>query len=143
MAGTLTFKLTGVNAMLRNLKRIEAAVPGETEKAIRIEAELIMTRSKRDHVPVDLGTLRASGLVNPPRRKGKSIEVVMSYGNAAAPYALAIHEHPSVHSPPTWQGVVIDFNPRDRGPKYLERPLMDAIPGMAGRLASELMTLTA
>lgn len=137
-----TFELKGTKAMQRKIERIAQQFPNKIERALRIEAELVMTDSKRNFVPVDLGTLRSSGHVGNVERKGKDLSVTLDYGGAAAPYALAVHEHPSDHSPPSWEGKALtdisDWSKDGRGPKYLERPLMAAIPGMARRIAAAL-----
>lgn len=130
-----SFELRGQQAMRRRLENIARMFPTRMKAALRAEAEAIMTTSKREHVPVDLGTLRSSGHVQPPIQKGNEIECTMAYGGAAAAYAAAIHEHPSSMSPPSWQGAAVTFSPPGRGPKYLERPMMDAMPGMAKRIA--------
>lgn len=134
----MSFEVKGGAAMRKRLERIAGKFPDRVKGALRVEAELVMTASKQRFVPVDLGTLRSSGHVNPPERKGDILEITMGYGGAAAAYALAIHEHPSDHSPPSWQGVDVQFSPAGRGPKYLERPLMEAIPGMDRRIAKRL-----
>lgn len=147
--------LKGQKQMQQRLNRIASKFPDKVKAALRIEAELIMTTSKRDFVPVDLGTLRSSGHVDNPVRTGKDISVKLSYGGAAADYALAVHEHPSEHDPPSWKNNVIEvpnfsgssgttqastvtFSPAGRGPKYLERPLMEASVNMTQRLATRL-----
>lgn len=140
-----SFKLKGGAEMRRELKAIANRYPSRMEAAITLEAERIVTTAKQDYVPVDLGPLRASGHVEPPKRAGrlglgKDIEVSMSFGGSSAPYALAVHEHPSEHSPPTWQGKAIVFSPPGRGPKYLEIPFRLARTGMAARLARSLKT---
>src|SRR5687767_5476077 len=114
----MSFELKGKEAMAREIARIARRFPVSLETAMRFEGELVMTRSKRDFVPVDFGTLKGSGHVE-SRRRGKDIEVVLSYGGAAAAYALAVHEHPSGASPPSWKGVEVVFQPQGRGPKYL------------------------
>jgi len=134
----VTFVLKGVDAMRRRILQLARQFPGQVDRALGNEGELVMTRSKRDHVPVDLAALMNSGHVDPPKRRGKDVEVRLSYGGPAAPYAEAVHEHPSSHSPPSWQGVVVVFHPSDRGPKYLQQPLMDAVAGMDNRIAMEL-----
>jgi hypothetical protein len=109
--------------------------------ALYVEAELIKTRSQKEFVPVDLGPLRSSGHVQPPRRKGREIEVTIAFGGVSAPYALAIHEHPSQYSPPSWRGKSegeINWSPKGRGPKYLEKPLNEALKDMDARLARRL-----
>lgn len=137
-----SFELRGTKAMQRRIRVLASQFPNRVEQALRIEAELILTRSKRDFVPVDLGPLRASGFVHDVERKGKELSVTLAFGGAAAPYAIAVHEHPSAHSPPSWEGKAISdigkWSEDGRGPKYLERPLMAAVAGMARRIAASL-----
>lgn len=106
-----------------------------------------MTPSKREYVPVDDGPLRDSGFVDLPKRQGTMIEVAMYYGGASAPYALAIHEHPGPHDPPSWRGATGGgrsgaFSGTVRfqrgGPKYLEKPMMAVVPRMARDLARRI-----
>lgn len=138
MAGRTGAYMTGqdrVAAKLRHLaERFGNRVPG----ALFRRGEAIMADSKANYVPVDLGTLKNTGTVHPPERKGRSVTVTMTYGGPAVAYALAIHEHPSKHSPPSWQGVQVRFSPAGHGPKYLERPLLAAIPSMPQDIASDL-----
>jgi len=132
------FTVTGVPQMQRNLQRAAAQIRDKVAAALYREAERVMTKSKRDHVPVDTGTLRASGHVEQPVRKGRNVSVTLAFGGPAAPYALAVHEHLSRHSPPSWQHGHVTFSPAGRGPKYLERPLLAAVPGLAKRLAEDI-----
>lgn len=106
--------------------------------ALYRQAQKIMAISKEKYVPVDLGPLKASGKVHPPKYAGRSCTVELSYGDASMAYALAVHEHPSKYSPPSWQGVQVKFSPSGTGPKYLERPLMAAIPTLPAALARDL-----
>ena len=124
--------------MSAKLQAIIDKVTPEMENALRLEAEQIMTRSKRSFVPHDLGTLSGTGQVNDPVVSGKSVEITLGFGGAAAPYALAIHEHPSASTPPSWEGKAIVFSPAGTGPKYLERPLKAATKDMHKRLAASL-----
>lgn len=143
----MTLTVKGFRKVAAELRRLAKDVPRQVEQALRIEAELIMTEAKEFYVPVDLGTLRSSGVVEPVQRRGDKITVELVFGSAAAPYALAVHEHPSQHSPPSWTGKAVEdissvsdrvdwsLGERQRGPKYLERPLRFAADGMAERIA--------
>lgn len=122
---TLPFELRGAKAMQRKIERIAKEYANRVERALRVEAELIITRSKRDFVPVDLGALRDSGHAENVRRRGRDLEVSLVYGDASAPYALIQHENP-------------DFAHRVGSWKYLEIPLNEAIPGMDARIAAEV-----
>ena len=88
------------------------------------EAETIMTRSKRDFVPVKDGTLRGSGFVDVPVIKGTAASVTMGYGGAASAYALIQHEALHFRHPNGGQA------------KYLEQPVMEATRGMDRRLGA-------
>lgn len=76
-------------------------------------------------VPVEYGTLRASGYVAEPERIGDKVRVEMGFGGAAAPYAVIVHE---------------DLNAfHDDGEAlYLEQPFRWAQSGMADRIAAGL-----
>lgn len=93
--------------------------------ALYFEGELIMTRSKEEFVPVDLGTLKNSGMVSPPEFSGNAVVVELSYGGAASDYAIIQHEN-------------LEFRHKVGGAKYLERPLKEATAGMLRRIAASL-----
>jgi len=131
--------MKGGDAMTANLRRI-ATKFGTTVigAALYRQAQKIMADSKEHYVPVDLGALKSSGKVGRPVYEGRKVYVELSYGDAASAYALAVHEHPSKYSPPSWQGTVVQFSPSGTGPKYLERPLMKAAPTLGAEVARDL-----
>ncbi len=123
---TVTFKLKGTRSMQKKLNRLAAQFENRLPVALQTEAELIMTTSKRRWVPVKFGNLRATGHVEKVRRVGKTLSVRLVYGGPSAPYALIVHEDlVARHASPT-------------SAKYLERPLVDAAPGMPARLAARM-----
>lgn len=134
----MSFKLTGADQMRRRLQQIAKKVPDRLAAALYVEAEKISTDSARNYVPVREGVLRASRYVKKPEIKGRAVSVEIGYGGAASAYAIAVHENPSRYDPPSWEGVTVTFRPAGRGPKYLERPLKEALKGMAERLAAEI-----
>jgi hypothetical protein len=90
-------------------------------------------------VPEEYGDLRESkNLVL--LEDGKNIDnlsIIMAYGNRTTEdYAVVVHETPSGFDPPTWQGKEVKFT--RGGPKYLERPLMEAENGMIDRIAAKV-----
>lgn len=92
------------------------------------EAEAIMAAAD-PLIPVapDGGTLKASGHVQLPVIDGNEVSVTMGFGGAASAYALAIHEHPSAASPPSWSGKELHFSVPGTGSKFLERPFLAAV----------------
>lgn len=94
----------------------------EIGKALFDEANEIMAQSKAGFVPVKSGALRASGHVQLPR---PGPLILFGYGGPAVPYALIQHEAHYQH-------------PGGGQRKYLEIPVVAAIPGMPDRLAKDL-----
>ena len=129
------FTIKGDKQLQRNLTKLAIKTPIGVGAALFQEGQTIMAASKESFVPVDLGALRASGDVAKPEIKATGASVTLFYGGDASAYALAIHEHPSAASPPSWSGGV-KF--KRGGPKYLEKPIRNAIPGMAARLAVKI-----
>lgn len=133
-----SLKVRGAATMARKIRGIAKAQPDKVLNALYLEAELVLADSKRNYVPIDLGTLRNSGYVAPPEREGTKISVRFGFGGAAAAYAIAVHETPSKYDPPSWKGKTIQFRRKGRGPKYLEKPLKEALKGMAERIADRI-----
>ena len=126
-------RLTGVKEAVANLRGVQRVTPKALAEALNIEAELIMTESKRSWVPVDLGTLRASGRVESPVIRGTNVSVDLGYGGAASAYALIQHEG--------------NFNHPGQGRrKYLEGPVKNRAsklgPSIARRLAAAWRKVT-
>jgi hypothetical protein len=115
---SLKISISGIRDVREAVKRIADKHPRQVKKVLRSIAERIMTRSKRE-VPVDLGVLRGTGHVEEhPTR----LQVTLIYGGPAAPYAADQHENMS-------------YNHTVGGPKYLSRPLMAEVPGIAQEIA--------
>jgi len=137
----VTFDANALAAMKAKMAAITEQTRARSASAVYVEANLIMTNAKQNFVPVDLGTLRNSGTVSQPIiAEDGTISIKLYFGGAAAPYALAIHEHPSSFDPPSWRGKpILNFRGKQgRGPKYLEYPLRQAENGMAERLAARI-----
>lgn len=136
----MPLQLKGVAAMANKIHAVSAKFKYDVPAALYYEANVIMTESKkRCPRSPDGGTLRASGHVQDPVVQGKRISVTMGYGGAASDYAVAVHEHLSEHSPPSWRHKEdIDWTIPGTGPKYLEGPIKEAVPGLKGRIAQRL-----
>ena len=118
--------MNGAAEMIANLKKIADSFPDRVGAALYQIAQQILTEAKRRcPVAADGGTLRASGMVSPPVRVGRNISVTISFGGTAIAYALAVHETPSPHDPPSWHimyehGGLIQWTTPGTGPKFLE-----------------------
>ena len=117
-------KLTGTTEMTRKLQEIRQRYPKVIANAMYQEAQIEMTESKR-RVPVDTGTLRASGTVGRPVIRGEVINVTLSYGGAAKDYAIIQHER-------------LDFFHEVGEAKFLESVLNESAPHMNARLARRI-----
>jgi hypothetical protein len=136
--------IKGAAQMTALLQKFVKEYPDRIASALYMEAQIMMTESKR-RCPIapDGGTLRASGQVSEPVRQGKCITVWLSYGGAATAYAIAVHEHLSEHSPPSWKkaeagGEGVHWTEPGTGPKFLESVINEAEATIKARLAARL-----
>lgn len=93
-------------------------------RALREEAEIEMTEAKQ-RTPVDTGALRASGRVEGPEIRGEEVSVTFQFGDAAAPYALYVHEN-------------MDAFHKVGQAKFLESTLIESQPYLAARIAKRI-----
>ena len=114
--------VTGIAEVNAQLARLWEQDQAASVQALREEAETIMTDSKQ-RVPVDTGVLRASGFVQPVEDG-----VRLAYGGAASDYAIYVHEN-------------LDANHPVGEAKYLERPVLEALPGLAARVAKTMIQI--
>ncbi len=113
--------------MERKIRRLAKRFPDKIRGVLRLHAELILTISKRDWVPVDIGNLEGSGFVDDPQRgRGAIISIDIVYGGPSEPYAVVQHEDLELKHPNKGQA------------KYLERPLMAKVPTLAREMARDL-----
>lgn len=119
----MSIQLTGISQFMSFLTSLEDmhTVVGS---ALFNEAQPIMTASKQQ-CPVDTGALRATGNVEKPEFHGDSVTVRLTYGGAAAPYAIYVHENVSAHHPVG-------------NAKFLEVPLRAAIPGLVNGMTERI-----
>jgi hypothetical protein len=78
---------------LQRLAERDKSLRPVIERAVFAEANTVLNESKKI-VPVAFGALKASGVVEPPQSTGSRTTVEVTYGGAAAPYALIVHEVP-------------------------------------------------
>ncbi len=83
-------------AAAKQIERLSMKLRKKTISGLRVIGEEIMLDVKASRsgagVPVDEGTLRSTGRVEGPKHD----EVELSFGGAAAPYALEQHENVSL-----------------------------------------------
>jgi HK97 gp10 family phage protein len=156
----LNVDIEGLDKMVHAMGALGKKGPMAMGAALWKEGERIMAKSK-ELVPVDMGTLRASGHVTLPQVTETGASVTLGYGGAASDYAVYVHEGtgPAVGRPAfmppvdvikDWAvrhgldeslGFVIARAIGQRGlkpAKFLERPLLEAASDMGERLAGEL-----
>ena len=121
----LKVTVLGKRELAARLKLAIVNAPIRVGQAMREEGETIMTRSKRDFVPVDFGILRASGFVDGPEIKGDIATVTLGYGGAASAYALIQHER-------------MEYHHTVGQAKYLEQPVNEAVRGFSQRVAKRI-----
>ena len=134
--------LAGAPELIARLKRIAEEAPKEFGDALYQEA-LGVQKVALTRCPVDDGPLRASIITNKPVYEGRDISVTIQAGGPSAPYALAVHEHLSEHSPASWKaaeasGSGVHWSVAGTGPKFLEGPLLEAKPTLAASLAKRI-----
>jgi len=129
----VTIEWEGLDKFQKFLRDTPKVVLKDVEAALFQEGENIMGKSKME-TPVDLGPLHASGHVKDPKTKRGKTEVIWGYGTK---YAVAVHETPSKHDPPSWVGKTITFNVG--GPKFLEKAMKKAAKGFGGRMMKKAL----
>lgn len=130
--------ITGLDALDNALAQFGQKAVEAAAARLYQRGEAIMTDSKANYVPVDQSTLQGTGHVEPPVIAGTEVSVRLAYGGPATPYAEAIHEHLSAHSPRSWKvaeasGHGVHF--KQGGVKYLERPYLAGIKDLAQWIA--------
>lgn len=125
-----TIRVKGLDELMSAFVQAGRQAPRMAAQALYEEATEAFYLSQQV-VPVRYGYLRSSGMVHPPAVIGAKAHVDITYGGAAAPYAIYVHELPpsrAKHDPPTaW--------------KYLERPVKVYAEGMGNRMAVRVMNM--
>jgi hypothetical protein len=112
-------ELRGLDKLIKQMERMEG---GERmlAQAMHAEATVVLNESKKI-VPVATGNLRASGRVERPVTGNGRASVAITYGGAAAPYALFVHEIPPNSGGRWGTGMT---HAAGKSYKYLEIPVM-------------------
>lgn len=137
MANTsISFTIRGLNSMEDKLRKLILNSKADMLRSFTLELEKALTLTKRKYVPVDKGPLRSGGRVVSVKRVGNELQGVIAF---SGPQALAIHEHPSSSSPPSWRGADVVFSPAGTGEKYISRGLNESSEGMPERIMLMLL----
>lgn len=130
-------KIAGWTQLQANLRRFTSRYSERQRLTVRRTMQRVLDRAKDEFVPVDEQELKDSGklLVS---EKGFSATIVFS-----ARHAIPVHEHLSQHSPYSWRvaessGAGVRFHPAGRGPKYVEKPLMEEVPKLPKLMQDDL-----
>lgn len=154
----LTITLPPVKLFTERVRAWTGAIQTAAAGALQEEHEFVITAAKR-LVPVDMGTLRGSGVVLPTTLQGTKLVSLGGFGGPAAKYAIVVHEgrRPGSRMPPVsairaWarrKGVDEDaaypiaraIGQRGTRPiKYYETPLLNAARGMGPRLQRRIQS---
>ena len=112
--------------MQRRLMNLSKKYPDTIRIVLLKHGEIIMTISKNNFVPVDLGALRSSGHVREPTRGvGRFISIELVYGGPSEPYAIEQHEN-------------LTFSHTVGSALYLKRPMDNAVATLARKMARDL-----
>lgn len=120
----MTVEWEGLDKFQRFLRDTPKMVRRDVEAALFREGENIMGKSKME-TPVDLGPLRASAHVKPPKTRRGKTEVILAYGTK---YAVFVHE-------------ILTARHTVGKAKFLESAVKDAAKGFGGRLKRRILDL--
>jgi len=131
--------LVGAQELAAQLLNIARLNPSRIAAALYQEVQLVRNVCiERCPVAPNGGTLRASIRVEEPIVDGANTSCSIVAGGPEMDYAVAVHEHLSEASPPSWIGKDIHWNAAGTGPKFIENPMREAQAGLAERLGKRL-----
>jgi len=130
-----SLRLTGIEQLGRNLNTILSEMKKNLADGAKERAERVRDRAQ-ELCPEDTGKLKDTIRVVESTtgiKQGRTLggqftsEAVISVGvvvgDETTPYALAVHEYPSEHNPPSWEGGDVHFT--KGGPKFLENAVKE------------------
>ena len=120
--GSITVTIVGIHKLNEEMKRLLKVAPKAFGNAVYSVANGIFNESQKQ-VPVDTSNLQKSGVVESIIRSGIIVSAEIIYW---AEYALLVHEGVRL-------GKNINF--RSGNKKFLERPLMEALPTLETDIA--------
>ncbi len=130
----------GMKELEQRLAKADSRVMFEVKKQLFKDATEVLNQS-RALAPFDTGALAGSGSLQ-MRGSLKNPEAEITYGGPAAPYALVQHENVDFYHPARQRGGTsapsTGPNSKERGAKYLTRPLFRLWPKIQKNLAEAL-----
>jgi len=136
----LVAKLYGTTEVKANLRKWANNMEKNGKASIKKRWQRVLDRARNEFVPVDKHDLQQSGRLVVSEH-GLSVTIV--FGGPGIHYAIAVHEHLSEHSPPSWRiaessGRGIRWSKPGTGPKYVERPMMEELPHLPKLMQQDL-----
>lgn len=137
----------GVRDMQRRITSLSSKMKSNVSNIVSAQAEQIRIKAYelcpydangngphlRDSIRVErAGVQQGRDTSSGQFTSGTDVEVRVVAGGPEFPYAVAVHEHPSLHDPPSWRGKSVHFT--TGGPKFLERPFKEAVEGLRTNL---------
>jgi hypothetical protein len=125
------FAVTGVDVVVRNLQQTGAEMVPLAGIALQQEADALLAASQ-PLVPVETGSLRASGKVDDVVISGAMVETAVRYGGREGVQGRL----------PEQYAIIVHMDTTKRHPigqdHYLSQPAFEATAGMLARLAEAL-----
>ena len=119
-------RFDGIDKMIKKLNVGAAGLARQTAEGLYAELKEVEVPEVRRRTPIRYGDLRESVTVTDPIiKKGRWIQCNVTAGGPTAPYAVYVHEDLLA-----WHEV--------GEAKFLERPLREAAPFLAGRVARRI-----
>lgn len=132
----LKIKWKGQVDMSRNVRNLAKKFPKTTRAALNRQAEFIMTKAKR-LTPVKDGHLRASGQVLLDENPEK-FRVTLGFGGPAGIGNQGTNTNRKAVGYALIQHEALEFKHTVGQAKFLERPLLEAIPKIAKKIAEDV-----
>lgn len=134
--------MSAADTVRKNLEAYSASKRKSLALGLQEIAQEMIEDAKNNYVPYDSESseehLRDTGKVSEPETTDDTVSVKAQFGGTpkTAPYAVAVHETPSKHDPPSWKNKSVNF--KQGGAKYLELPFKKSLATLTSKLKSKL-----
>jgi hypothetical protein len=129
----------GLPELLAKLQKLGPNAMKQAGAGLYQEAQVIEGVAA-ERCPKDDGILWQTIKTQKPEYTSDDVSVTIVAGTGpSAAYAIAVHEHLSEHSPPSWKKAgKIHWRIPGTGPKFLENPVMEAKGNLLDRVARRI-----